>query len=425
MSGTNDPLDEVREKFDLLVKRGTPADSEVLQELATVLEELHVAMAELTVQNEELISSRQMADAQRRRYQELFDFAPDGYFVTTDAGMITEANNAASSLIGVKALIGKPMAIYVPFNKRDALYALLREFKEKDVQKKEAEIEFKPRNGRAFSALMTVGAIRDSDGELTGLRWLIRDITESKRQQQLLANHARRLAASNAELEQWTSVTAHDLREPVRVMAIYSGLLNESLGKKITKEEETHLNFISNAAQKTLSLIEDLLSFATITGKQADIAEIDVKRVVDTALESLKPALRECDGEVVCGKMPKIYADQSQLTKLFYNLIHNAIKFHSHRPLKIKISAKKDGDAWIFSVSDNGIGFEMEYADRIFVMFERLAESSYEGNGIGLALCKKLVEHQGGKVWAKSKIDKGSTFFFSLPPFLIDDVPVH
>src|SRR5262249_40247573 len=155
--------------------------------------------------------------------------------------------------------------IFIPLVERDAYYALLKTFEDVGVQNQAAELILKPRRAPILTVAVRVNAIREEDGSLSALRWLMRDISESRKQQQLLADHVRRLGVSNAELEQWASATAHDLREPVRVMAIYSQLLKESLQKKLTNEEAMHLNFIFNAAQKALSLIEDLLAFASVT----------------------------------------------------------------------------------------------------------------------------------------------------------------
>ena len=223
------------------------------------------------------------------------------------------------------------------------------------------------------------------------------------------------LARSNAELEQLAYVASHDLQEPLRMVASYLQLLEQRYQASLDADAHEFIGFAVNGAKRMQSLIDDLLTYSRIGIRGAPLQPVDCAAVTTTVLHSLHMAIAEGDAQITCDSLPVVMGDATQLTQLFQNLLANAIKFRREKPVRIHIAAEPDGDFWRFSVQDNGIGIAPEYFERIFVMFQRLhSRSLYAGTGIGLAICKKIVERHGGHIWVESVPGQGSTFYFTL-----------
>jgi len=245
---------------------------------------------------------------------------------------------------------------------------------------------------------------------------ILRDITERKQAQKKLAEKMAELAHSNAELEQFAYIASHDLQEPLRMVAAYTQLLGERYRGKLDENADKYIGYASEGALRMQALIQDLLAFSRVGRKDNVFAAVDGNALLAEILQSLGPAIAESGAMVTHGALPTIWADRSQMTQLLQNLIANAIKFRGQEPPVISVRAAKEGEHWLFSVSDNGIGIAPEHADNIFVVFQRLhTRTEYPGNGIGLAICKKIVERCGGKIWVESEPGRGSTFKFTLP----------
>ncbi len=395
----------------------TKKTTDAVEELSATLEELQASTEELRVQNEELEEARRALELERKRYQELFDLAPDGYFVTDCGGVIKESNEMAAALLGVtcERLVGKPLAVYVGSAFRPVLYQLLDTLAKQDADVvRDIELEIRPRKKNSFFSSLTIRVMRSAQGDAIGLRWLLRDISERRRHEKSLSETTQRLQRKNDELEQWASATAHDLKEPIRIMSLYSGMLQDKYRPLLTGEGELYLNFISSASIKAMSLIQDLLTYKSVTGRDKVFIPVGLVKPINQAIGDLRAALRESGAEINFGKLPTVMGDDAQLTQLFYNLFSNAIKFNKNKP-QIDLTVEKNRTNWTIKVADNGIGFDPENSDRIFDMFERLDPPSFPGNGIGLALCKKIVENHGGTIWVETIPDKGSTFCFTLP----------
>jgi len=228
---------------------------------------------------------------------------------------------------------------------------------------------------------------------------------------------AAELRRSNADLEQFASIASHDLQEPLRMVASYMGMLSRRYGPSLDETALTYIRFAIGGATRMQTLIADLLSYSK-AGTQALTKErVPFESVVKRAIQNLQVAIEESSAAVKYGSLPVLDIDEVKMTQVVQNLLGNAMKFRKEgvRP-EIEISAKRDGPEWVFSVADNGIGFERKYNDRIFQVFQRLhGVGSYPGNGIGLSICRRIIEHHGGRLWAEAEPDIGSTFFFSLP----------
>jgi PAS domain S-box-containing protein len=248
------------------------------------------------------------------------------------------------------------------------------------------------------------------------------DITDRHRAGEELAKKVEELARSNRDLEQFAYVASHDLQEPLRMVASYTQLLAERYHGKLDKSADKYIAYAIEGAQRMQALVQDLLAFSRVGRNGSGRAEIDCNELLQQVLQNLQASIQESHASVTVGRLPAVVADRTGLVQLFQNLIGNAIKFRGNRPIAISVSAEQKDDAWTFTVADNGIGIAPEHKDLIFVIFQRLhTRADYPGNGIGLAICKRIVEQHGGRIWVESEADQGSTFRFTLPVGSVSD----
>jgi PAS domain S-box-containing protein len=238
------------------------------------------------------------------------------------------------------------------------------------------------------------------------------EIGERKQAEEALARQAQAL---DAELEQFFYVASHHLQEPLRMVVSYVQLLEQRYKDQLGDEADEFISYAITGATRIRMLINDVLAFSRVTTRARPFAPTDVSGTLSRMLNNLKKALQEIGATVTLDDMPTVLADGEQLRQVFQHLLLNAIQFRSERPLEIHIGAEHAKDAWVFSVRDNGIGIEPQYFDRIFLIFQRLHRAEeYSGTGIGLAVCKKIVERHGGRIWVESEPDVGSTFYFTI-----------
>lgn len=224
------------------------------------------------------------------------------------------------------------------------------------------------------------------------------------------------LSRSNSDLEQFAYAASHDLQEPLRMVVIFTQLLKEEYSSQLDATAKSYLDFAMNGALRMEELLKSLLSYATIANAPKESAEwIDAGEACSAARLNLQAATENTGAVILCGPLPTVWFSRVHLVRLFQNLIGNALKYRRSSPPEVHISAQRVGDRWIFSIRDNGIGIAKEYLSQIFGVFKRLHGSSYEGAGIGLAICQKIVERAGGQIWAESEVGQGSTFHFSIP----------
>ncbi|WOD38391.1 response regulator [Nodosilinea sp. E11] len=224
------------------------------------------------------------------------------------------------------------------------------------------------------------------------------------------------LARSNDELQQFAYIASHDLQEPLRMVTSYLQLLERRYQGRLDPDADDFIQFAVDGALRMRLLINDLLLYSRVDTRGQSFELTSAQAAVDDAIANLQVAIAEAGAVVTHGELPQVRADHTQLTQLFQNLIGNAIKFRSEAPCRIAIEARQKEDAWLFSVQDNGIGLAPQYAEKIFVIFQRLHNRiDYPGTGIGLAVCKKIVERHGGRIWVESELGQGATFFFTIP----------
>jgi light-regulated signal transduction histidine kinase (bacteriophytochrome) len=243
------------------------------------------------------------------------------------------------------------------------------------------------------------------------------DISERKRTERTLALYAAELARSNRELEAFASVASHDLQEPLRTVASFTELLAARYGERLDADGHELLDFVVGGVERMSALIEGLLAVSRVGTRGLPHASVDCERLVRTVVDDLKAAIDATGATVTHGPLPTLPGDGTQLAQLLRNLLDNAVKFRRPGvPPRVRVEASREGDAWLFRVADNGLGIEAQYFDRIFVIFQRLhLHDEYPGTGIGLAVCRRVVERHGGRIWLESEAGVGSTFCFTLP----------
>jgi len=257
---------------------------------------------------------------------------------------------------------------------------------------------------------------RDSSGKVAALRGTVLDITDRKQTELELSRRTEELQRSNAELEQFAYVASHDLKEPLRAVAGCVQLLQRRYQGKLDARGDEFIVQAIDGASRMQTLIDDLLTFSRVGTRGREFKPVESQEALQTALQDLAIAIRENGAVVTADPLPPVHADATQLVSLFQNLIGNAIKFHGPSPPRVHVGAQqRDGTHWQFSVRDNGIGIDPQYFDRIFGIFQRLhTRREYPGTGIGLAVCKKIVERHGGRIWVESAPGEGTTFYFTL-----------
>ncbi len=271
--------------------------------------------------------------------------------------------------------------------------------------------------GEKIYVEVTTSPITDENGKVVQVVHVSRDITERKRAEQERERMLADIARSNKELEQFAYVASHDLQEPLRMVAAYMGLLEKKYHGRLDDKADRYIHFAVDGALRMQRLIDGLLAYSRIASRGSPFRPVDLNHVFEDAVKNLSEAVRESSARITKDDLPVVTADETQMLQLFQNLIANAIKFRTpDAPPEIHIAAGKKGNEWTFRVRDNGIGIESEYFDRVFQIFQRLhSPQEYAGTGIGLAVCKKIVERHRGRIWIESAPGKGSTFFFTIP----------
>jgi PAS domain S-box-containing protein len=374
---------------------------------------------------------RKQSEAIRRASEERFRAvaasANDAIVSADGSGNIVYFNPSAERVFGYSASesLGKPLTTLMPERFHDPHAEALKRFLatgEARVIGKTVELAGRRKDGSEFPLELSLSTWKQ--GQDPFFTAILRDISEHVQAQRKLAESAaelerrtRELERSNADLAEFASVISHDLHEPLRMVSTYVELLAGEYEDQLDEEAREFIQFASDGANRMRALIKDLLACSRVGSSEDAPTSVDCSVAVQHASDALSGFIAEAKATVNVGDLPTVTANFTQISELFQNLVSNAIKFtaEGRRP-RVEISAERDGAAWRFSVADDGIGIEPRYRDRVFGMFERLhGRSAYDGTGAGLAICKKIVERHGGRIWVTSTPGKGSTFQFTIP----------
>ncbi len=330
-------------------------------------------------------------------------------------GTIQRVNQAAISLLGYERaeLVGRSAGDM--FEDGVDVLSLFNGSGQNDVIRS-IDTSVVTKDGRQVAVSLSGSVMRDDDGEIQGMVCVAQDITERKRTQETLERQTQELARSNAELEQFAWVASHDLQEPLRMVASYTQLLSKRYKGKLDADADEFIAFAVDGAARMRGLINALLELSRVGSRGKDFEATDCEAVYDRTLVNLDTLVEDSGALVTRDRLPTVMGDETQLGQLFQNLIANAIKFRGDEQLTVHVGAEQRNGHWEFCVRDNGIGIDPEYAERIFVVFQRLHDKEHTpGTGIGLAVCKKIVERHGGRIWVESVPDEGATFYFTVP----------
>lgn len=333
------------------------------------------------------------------------------------AGRITSWNRAAERMYGYSAeeAVGASIALLAPPALKDDELKLIERIRTGESLPYYETVRV-TKQGKTIDVSLTMSPIRNADGEVIALSKIARDIGERKRAERALADKTEELAHSNKELEQFAYVASHDLQEPLRMIGSYTQLLLRRYRSKLDQDADEFIGYVVDGVKRMQTLIQDLLAYSRVGTQGMPFTAVDFEAILAQTLRDLTVARRESGAEIVHDRLPTLNADAVQIAQLWQNLIGNAIKFRSDQPLKIHIGSQLENDTWHFKVSDNGIGIEPQYAERIFIIFQRLhTRDRYPGTGIGLAICKKIVERHGGRIWIESQLGHGTIVHFTLP----------
>jgi PAS domain S-box-containing protein len=369
------------------------------------------------------ISVRKQAEAllaqMESRYRGLLEAAPDAMVLVDHAGAIVIVNVQAERQFGYRRdeLVGKQVAQIIPDESIGLLVTSVLQSPEApplETIPTSVELHGAHKNGSVFPIEVMLSPLYGAAGIL--LAMAIRDITTRKRAEARLLQTVAELNRSNEELGQFAYIASHDLQEPLRMVASYTQLLSKRYRGKLDSDADEFIAFAVDGANRMQRLIQDLLAYSRVGTKGEELLETSSENALEHAITNLGGAIEDSGAIVSHDPLPSVLADEGQLVQLFQNLVGNAIKYQNPGVPRIHVSSAKDGRSkWLFSVQDNGLGIDAKYFDKIFGMFQRLhRREEFEGTGIGLAICKKIVERHGGKLSVESELGHGSTFRFAL-----------
>jgi PAS domain S-box-containing protein len=342
-----------------------------------------------------------------------------GIIAVDNEGIVTDANPIVFEWLGAadrEAVLGLDVLTVPAMIESDlsGYFAAVLESGEPHVV--EAKYNPNPTDTEAVYLRTRIVPRFDAQGEQIGAIQILEDVTERKRAQETLAQQAQDLARSHAELRRFAYVASHDLQEPVRAVAIYTQMLERHCEDKLDADAAEFMAYIVTGVRRIQAMIKGLQMYLQTDRDAKDFVHTEADAALDHALLRLRDEIAASDAEITRDPLPTVFADPRQLSQVFEYLMDNAIKFRGTEVPRVHVTAEETEKGWVFSVRDNGIGIDAAYFGRIFEIFRRLhIWEEYPGVGIGLTLCKKIVERHGGRIWAESELGEGATFYFTMP----------
>jgi PAS domain S-box-containing protein len=332
-------------------------------------------------------------------------------------GIIMSWNKSAERLFGYTAAeaVGQSIVMLIPPERLDEEPQIIERLKSGEQVEHFETIRVR-KDSKRLNISLTVSPIKDANGEIVGASKIARDITERVRQEEALREANAALQRANADLQQFAYSASHDLQEPLRMVTIYSELLQEQFGNKLGSTGEEYLGYTVKGAMRIGSLLRDLRTYMQVSMTEEEPKEdVDAGAALEKALANLEIAVNDSGASISHTALPRVGMHEFQLAQVFQNLIGNAIRYRRDLPPCVHIAAERQGDAWLFSVKDNGIGIEPQYKEQVFGIFKRLHSTADSGTGMGLAICQRIIERAGGRIWVESELGSGSTFYFTIP----------
>ena len=333
-------------------------------------------------------------------------------------GIIQSWNRGAERMFGYTAeeTIGKHITILAAPETADEMPRIIEKIA-RGEHVDHYETKRRTKDGRILSVSLTVSPIHNASGVIVGASKIARDITERRRQEQALRDANAALSRSNADLQQFADSASHDLQEPLRMVANYAQMLKKKFSSKLGPTGDQYIGYVTGGALRMEQLLKDLRSYTEASiAEQEPTEDVNSGAILEQVLANLDVGIRDSGASVSRTPLPIVRMHTFQLQQLFQNLISNSIRYRNTDQPRIHVAAERRGDEWLFSVEDNGIGIDPLYKEQIFGVFKRLhGTTDYPGTGMGLAICKRIVESAGGRIWVESQLGRGSTFFFTIP----------
>jgi len=406
------------------------------------IHELRVHQIELEIQNQELRVAQIKLEDSRRKYFDLYNFAPVGYFTLDKEGIILKVNLTGSTLLGSDRtnLNKKALIQFIDSEYRNKFHHHIMKVLDKGT-KETIELKLIKMDENSFYAKLETIKVQDENGNFKEFRIVLTDITAQKEAEKVLRDRnanihkmlnveindhekveikleklIEKYKISNQELEQFAYVTSHDLKEPLRMITSFLQLLQKKYSAELDEEANDFINYAVDGAKRMNIMINDLLEYSRIGSTERKYEYLQSEKIIETVIKNLKPSIEESNAIITYDPLPLIYANEYMMIQLFQNIISNAIKYRGEETPKIHVSTDYIDEEYIFSITDNGIGIDQKYLERIFKIFQRLhTHEKYEGTGIGLAISKRIIQKHRGKIWVESELGKGTTFYFTIP----------
>ncbi len=362
---------------------------------------------------------RQALHETERKFRAIINNSPIGIALLDEDGELLLSNLALQDMLGyseekLQNLGLSDLTHPDDVEKDETLY---QELHDEERTSYSIDKRFVRRDGSVMWGALTVAVIRNEENAPQNVICMVEDVTKEKRMEQERQQLLQDLKRSNEELEQFAYVASHDLQEPLRMVSSYLQLLQRRYQDELDEDADDFIVYAVDGARRMKQLINDLLKYSRITTRGNPFEPVDISGLMEEVVDDLQQQIAETDAAVTHEELPTITADKSQLRRLLQNLVSNAIKYRGDEPPEIHIGVREQQDAWRFAVADNGVGIPEEQQDRVFVIFQRLHghDEGGGGTGIGLALCKRIVERHGGDIWVDSEPGEGATFYFTIP----------
>jgi PAS domain S-box-containing protein len=364
------------------------------------------------------LTGQKLATEIQQRLSAIVESSDDAIISKDMNGIIRSWNQGAERIFGYKPeeIIGRHVSTLAVPERVDEIPDILARLAQGE-RVDHYQTKRQTKDGRVLTISLTVSPIRNAEGTIVGASKVARDITEREVHERALEQANAVLLQANEDLQQFAYSASHDLQEPLRMVSTYSELLKREFGSKLGPAADEYIGYTLQGALRMEQLLTDLRAYTLAsTSEPVPAEDIDAGAMMDKALESLAASIRDSGASITRSPLPHVRLHEFQMQQLFQNLIGNALRYRSEAPPRIHVTAHRQGPDWIFSVQDNGIGIDPEYKEQIFGLFKRLhSVAAYPGTGMGLAICKRIVERAGGRIWVESGPGKGSTFFFALP----------